>query len=102
MILLSVKLKVNFFNFEKNPFVHADPLNPFGYLPNLDLAIASTFVYGFVTVLLTITSVYYRTWYFLVMTISGLSEVVGYTYRWSLAYYPDERTPYVRRENVRT
>lgn len=74
---------------------HLDPLNPFGYLPNLDLAIVSTAVYGAVTLLLTMFTIYYRTWYFLVMTISGISEVVGYAYRWSLAKDPDQRTPYV-------
>ncbi|CAF3158610.1 unnamed protein product [Rotaria sp. Silwood2] len=71
-----------------------DPLNPFGYLPNLDLTIVSTAVYGLITILLTIFSIYYRTWYFLVMTISGIAEVVGYAYRWSLAKDPDQRTPY--------
>ncbi|UJR37373.1 hypothetical protein I4U23_030081 [Adineta vaga] len=29
------------------------------------------------------------------MTISGVSEVVGYAYRWSLAHNPDQRTPYI-------
>ncbi len=29
------------------------------------------------------------------MTISGIAEVVGYAYRWSLAKDPDQRTPYV-------
>ncbi|CAF2591859.1 unnamed protein product [Rotaria sp. Silwood2] len=72
-----------------------DPLNPFGYLPNLDLTIVSTAVYGLITILLTIFSIYYRTWYFLVMTISGIAEVVGYAYRWSLAKDPDQRTPYI-------
>jgi hypothetical protein len=70
-----------------------DPFNPFGYVPNLDLAIASTAAYGVITILLTIFSIYYRTWYFLVMTVSGASEVVGYAYRWSLAKNPDQRTP---------
>jgi hypothetical protein len=70
-----------------------DPFNPFGYVPNLDLAIASTAAYGAITILLTIFSIYYRTWYFLVMTVSGASEVVGYAYRWSLAKNPDQRTP---------
>jgi len=74
---------------------YLDPLNPFGYLPSLNFAIVATIVYSLVTTMLTISTVYYRTWYFLVMTLSGLSEVVGYTYRWSLAKYPDERTPYV-------
>jgi hypothetical protein len=72
-----------------------DPYNPFGYLPDLDLAIASTAIYGALTILLTIFSIYYRTWYFLVMTVSGTSEVVGYVYRWKLAHNPDQRTPYV-------
>ncbi|CAF3970220.1 unnamed protein product [Rotaria sp. Silwood2] len=75
-----------------------DPLNPFGYLPNLDLTIVSTAVYGLITILLTIFSIYYRTWYFLVMTISGIAEVVGYAYRWSLAKDPDQRTPLVGRQ----
>jgi len=72
-----------------------DPANPFGYVPNLDLAIASTVVYGVLTLLLTILSIYYRTWYFLVMTISGISEVLGYAYRSLLAKDPDQRTPYI-------
>lgn len=72
-----------------------DPFNPFGYLPNRDLAIASTAVYGAVTILLTLISIYYRTWYFLVMTIAGASEVVGYAYRWTLTTNPDQRTPYI-------
>ncbi|CAF2138988.1 unnamed protein product [Rotaria magnacalcarata] len=76
-----------------NPAV--DPDNPFGYLPNRDLTIASTAVYGVVTILLTIFSLKHRTWYFLVMTISGIAEVVGYAYRWSLAKNPDQRTPYI-------
>lgn len=74
-------------------------MNPFGYIPNVDLAITSTAVYGLVTLLLTLSSIYYRTWYFLVMTISGISEVVGYAYRCSLAKDPDQRTPYVLFQN---
>ena len=85
------------FSLEKN-ILRLDPLNPFGYLPDLNLAIASTIVYSIVTAILTVMTIYHRTWFFLVMTIAGFSEVVGYTYRWSLAYYPDERTPYVESE----
>ncbi|CAF1195239.1 unnamed protein product [Adineta ricciae] len=84
---------MNFNTTTYNPSI--DPFNPFGYVPDLNLAIASTVVYGVVTILLTISSVYYRTWYFLVMTISGISEVIGYAYRWTLAHNPDQRTPYI-------
>ena len=82
-------------NINDSDIFYLDPFNPFGYVPDLNLAIASTVVYGVVTILLTISSVYYRTWYFLVMTISGVSEVIGYAYRWTLAHNPDQRTPYV-------
>lgn len=75
--------------------LYLDPLNPFGYLPDRDLAIASTAVYGLLTILLTIFYFYYRTWYFFAMTVSGIAEVVGYAYRWSLSGNPDQRTPYV-------
>lgn len=92
MIFRLVRIKT-FFDCQK--VLRLDPMNPFGYKPNLDLAIASAAVYGLVTLLLTIFSIYYRTWFFLVMTISGASEVVGYVYRCSLAKDPDQRTPYV-------
>lgn len=88
------KLK-EFLSSKAQNILRLDPLNPFGYLPDQNLAIASTIIYGIVTIILTVMSIYHRTWFFLVMTISGLSEVVGYTYRWSLTYYPDSRTPYV-------
>ena len=70
-----------------------DPLNPFGYVPSYELAIASTVVYAVVTLLITILSIYYRTWFFVVMTISGISEIVGYAYRWSLSKSTDQLTP---------
>jgi hypothetical protein len=92
IILRSVRIKT-FSNYLKT--LRLDPFNAFGYLPNRDLAVASTAVYGTLTLLLTILSIYYRTWYFLVMTISGTSEVVGYVYRCSLANNPDQKTPYV-------
>lgn len=79
-----------------------DTVNPFGYMPNYDLAVASTAVYAFVTLILTIQSIYYRSWFFVVMTISGISEIVGYAYRWLLTSDPSEITPCVfeRRNDV--
>jgi hypothetical protein len=62
-------------------------------MPSYELAIASTAVYAVITILITVLSIYYRTWFFVVMTISGASEIVGYAYRWSLSKSTDQLTP---------
>ena len=64
----------------------AEAQNPFGYDPVIALAIVSTIIFGIITIAITIQNFYYRTWYFMVMTAVGIAEIVGYSFRCSLAY----------------
>ncbi|CAF1264731.1 unnamed protein product [Didymodactylos carnosus] len=70
-------------------------LNPFGYTPVFGLAVAATVVYSLFTIIISIQSIYYGIVYFIVMSIVGVAESVGYGLRCALSSNVYLRTPYI-------
>ncbi|PRP79006.1 hypothetical protein PROFUN_13248 [Planoprotostelium fungivorum] len=69
--------------------------NLYGYEPSVPLATIAVISYALAVTIGTILTIYYRQWNMLVLTGSGIADVLGYALRISSAQKPGQLTLYI-------
>ncbi|PRP79771.1 hypothetical protein PROFUN_12633 [Planoprotostelium fungivorum] len=82
---------------EKDPMNTTTPyvFNLYGYEPSVPLAVVAVVLYALAVLMGTILTIYYRRWNMLVLTGSGIADVLGYALRIPSAQKPGQLTLYI-------
>ncbi|CAF1220690.1 unnamed protein product [Adineta steineri] len=70
-----------------------DPANPFHYMPSMAPAIVSLIFFTLLFIILTILTIWKRTWYMITLLVGCILEIIGYATRIPLVLNPVGQIP---------